>query len=121
MLWIAVAALGLAQPGATETRVVEYLKAHVRAGERVVVSDLYNRVFTAPDERAVLNHLFNVFFKIPLFAAQYQKAAGRPPTLAELSEQFRFQVPGEADVMLRIMEADLRRLARFGAWTSKRS
>ena len=31
-----------------------------------------------------------------------------PPTLDELSEQFGFKVPGEADVMLRIMESDPR-------------
>ena len=40
--------------------------------------------------------------------AQYQKAAGKPPTLAEISEQFAFHVPGEADLMLRIMESDPR-------------
>ena len=45
---------------------------------------------------------------IPLFAAQFQESEGRPSTLAELSEQFGFQVPGEADVMLRIMESDPR-------------
>jgi thiol-disulfide isomerase/thioredoxin len=91
-----------------ETRVVEYLRAHVKPGEPVVVSDLYNRVFTRPEERAALDRLFNTFFKLPLFAAQYQKAEGKPPSLAEISEQFRFAVPGEADVMLRIMESDPR-------------
>jgi thiol-disulfide isomerase/thioredoxin len=94
-------------PGA-ETRVVEYLKAHVKPGQPVVVSELYNTVFTVPEERAALNRLFNTFFKIPLYLAQHQKAAGKPPTLAEISEQFRFQVPGEADVMLRIMGSDPR-------------
>jgi thiol-disulfide isomerase/thioredoxin len=107
MLWIVVA-LALAQPADPETRVVEYLKANVRPGERVVVSDLYNRVFTGPEERAVLNRLFNDFFKIPLFAAQYQKSQGRPPSLADISEQFHFQIPGETEAMLRIMEADPR-------------
>jgi len=91
-----------------EARVVEYLKANVKAGQPVVVSELYNTVFTAPEERAALNRLFNTFFKMPLYMAQYQKAAGKPPTLAELSEQFRFPVPGQADVMLRIMESDPR-------------
>jgi thiol-disulfide isomerase/thioredoxin len=93
-------------------RVVEYLRAHVRPGQEVVVSDLYNRVFTAPEERAVLDRLFDAFFKIPLFAAQYQKAAGRPPSLKEIAEQFRFLVPGQADVMLRIVESDPR-MPRF--------
>jgi thiol-disulfide isomerase/thioredoxin len=107
--WIALVALALTQqtPDA-ETRIVEYLKANVKPGERVVVSDLYNNVFTTAEERAALNRMFNTFFKVPLYAAQHQKAANRPPTLAELSEQFHFQVPGQADVMLRIMESDPR-------------
>jgi thiol-disulfide isomerase/thioredoxin len=91
-----------------EARIVEYLKAEVKPGQRVVVSQLVNEVFTSEEERAVLGRLFNTFFKIPLFAAQFQQSQGRPPTLAELSEQFGFEVPGEADVMLRIMESDPR-------------
>jgi thiol-disulfide isomerase/thioredoxin len=104
----------LAAPPApeAEVRVVEYLKTHVKPGQPVVVSELYNTVFTGPEERAVLNRLFNTFFKMPLYMAQHQKAAGKPPTLAEISEQFRFEVPGQADVMLRIMEADPR-MPRF--------
>lgn len=93
---------------AAEARVVEYLKANVKPGQPVVASELYNSVFTAPEERAALNRLFNTFFKIPLYMAQHQKAAGKPPTLAEISEQFRFGAPGQADVMLRIMESDPR-------------
>jgi thiol-disulfide isomerase/thioredoxin len=87
---------------------VEYLKANVKPGQRVVVSELYNTVFTAPDERAALNRLFNTFFKIPLYAAQFQKAGGKPPTLQDISEQFRFGIPGQADLMLRIMDSDPR-------------
>jgi len=100
----------LATPPAppAEARVVEYLKANVKPGQPVVVSELYNTVFTGPEERAALNRLFNTFFKLPLYMAQHQKAAGKPPTLAEISEQFRFQVPGQADVMLRVMESDPR-------------
>ena len=86
-----------------EVRVVEYLKAHVKPGQPVVVSELYNTVFTGPEERAALNRMFNSFFKMPLYVAQHQKAGGRPPTLAEISEQFRLQVPGQADLLLRIM------------------
>jgi thiol-disulfide isomerase/thioredoxin len=103
-----VSAPGVAQAPEAEVRVVEYLKAHVKTGERVVVSQLYNEVFTGDAERAVLNRLFNTFFKLPLYLAQHQQAAGKPPTLAEISEQFRFQVPGQADVMLRIMASDPR-------------
>jgi thiol-disulfide isomerase/thioredoxin len=110
--------LAAPQAPTAEARVVEYLQANVKPGQPVVVSELYNTVFTAPDERAALNRLFNTFFKMPLYMAQYQKAAGRPPKLAELSEQFRFELPGQADVMLRIMESDPRMpkfLSRDGA------
>ena len=107
-----VATAGAAQAPEAEVKVVEYLKAHVKAGERVVVSQLYNEVFTASEERAALNRLFNSFFKLPLYLAQHQKGAGRPPTLKEISEQFEFNVPGEAELLLRIMESDPR-MPRF--------
>jgi thiol-disulfide isomerase/thioredoxin len=71
------------------------------------VSEL-NKTFTTPDEQKVLNRLFNTFFKIPMFIVQYNTSTKKIPTLAELAEQFNFQVPGEADVMLRIMESDPR-------------
>jgi thiol-disulfide isomerase/thioredoxin len=106
------ASLAQGLPPVAEARVVEYLKAHVRTGERVVVSQLYNEVFTSPEERAALDRLFNSFFKLPLYLAQYQTAAGRPPTLKEIGEQFRFEVPGETELMLRIMESDPR-MPRF--------
>lgn len=91
-----------------EARIVEYLKQNVQPGQRVVVSELYNSVFQAPEERAALNRMFNTFFKIPLYAAQVQKASGKPPRLEEIGEQFRFTVPGQTEVMLRIMESDPR-------------
>jgi thiol-disulfide isomerase/thioredoxin len=91
-----------------DARIVEYLKANVKPGQRVVVSELYNNVFTSPEERAALNRLFNTFFKIPLYVAQVQKASGRPPKLAEIAEQFRFEVPGQTEVMLQVMDADPR-------------
>ncbi len=106
--FILAALLAAPQAPPAEVRVVEYLRANVKPGQRVVVSELYNTVFTGPEERAALNRLFNTFFKMPLYMAQHQKAAGKPPTLAEISEQFRFQVPGQADVMLRVMESDPR-------------
>jgi thiol-disulfide isomerase/thioredoxin len=106
---LALVALLTAPPAPpAEARVVEYLKANVKPGQPVVVSELYNTVFTGPEERAALNRLFNTFFKMPLYLAQHQRAAGKPPSLAEIAEQFRFQVPGQADVMLRIMESDPR-------------
>ena len=113
MIALLLAALvAIPQAPEAEVRVVEYLKANVKPGQPVVVSELYNNVFTGPGERAALNRLFNTFFKMPLYMAQHQKAAGKPPTLAEISEQFRFAVPGQADVMLRIMESDPR-MPRF--------
>lgn len=105
-------ALAVAIDQSPEAKVVEYLKAHVTPGQPVVVSDLYNKVFTSDEERAALNRLFNTFFKIPLFVAQYQKGAGKAPTLAEIGDQFRFAIPGETDLMLRIMESDPR-MPRF--------
>jgi thiol-disulfide isomerase/thioredoxin len=112
---LALATLLAAPPTAppeAEVRVVEYLKAHVEPGRPVVVSELYNSVFTAPEERAALNRLFDTFFKIPLYVAQHFAATRKPPSLQEISEQFRFGVPGEADVLLRIMESDPR-MPRF--------
>jgi thiol-disulfide isomerase/thioredoxin len=115
LYWLVLAVLAAAPAAAAvdaEVRVVEYLREHVKPGREVVVSELYNVVFTAPEERAVLNRLFDTFFKIPLFLAQYQRAMGKPPSLEEIGEQFRFRVPGQADVMLRIMESDPR-MPRF--------
>ncbi len=97
---------------AAEARVVEYLRAHVQPGQPVVVSELHNSVFTTPEERAALDRLFNAFFKVPLFVAQQQQATGRPPTLTEIADRFRFSVPGEADLLLRVLQADPR-LPRF--------
>ena len=101
-------ALAQAPPVNPEAAIVEYLRTNVRPGAPVVVSKLFNEVFTSEAERKVLNRLFNTFFKIPLFIVQAQKAKGMPPTLKEISEQFSFTVPGEADVILRIMESDPR-------------
>src|SRR5947199_2686154 len=98
----------LLQTSNAETLIVEYLKANVVPGRAVVVSDLYNNVFKTPEERKVLDRLYSTFFKIPMFIVQYNTATKNIPTLRELSEQFNFTVPGEADVILRIMEADPR-------------
>lgn len=99
-------------PATPEVAIVEYLKANVKPGEPVVVSKLFNEVFTQDAERKALNRLFNTFFKIPLFVVQTQKSTGRPPSLKDISEQFAFTVPGTADVILRIMESDPR-MPRF--------
>jgi thiol-disulfide isomerase/thioredoxin len=93
---------------AVESRIVDYLKEHVKPGEPVVVSDLYNNVFKTPEERKVLNRLFNTFFKIPLFVAQYKATTKQIPTLADISNQFNLRVAGEAAVLLSIIERDPR-------------
>ena len=95
-----------------EQRVVDYLRENVQAGRPVVASKLANEVFTAPEERAALDRLFNAFFKLPLYAAQYQRRQGRPPTLLELQEQLRLRSPGAVAVLLQVAEADPR-MPRF--------
>src|SRR5262245_12998351 len=103
-----VISLLLQQASPVETRIIQYLKANVKPGQPVVVSELYNNVFKTPEEQKVLERLYNTFFKIPMFIVQYNTASKKIPTLREISEQFNFNVPGEADVILRIMEADPR-------------
>jgi peroxiredoxin len=73
-----------------------------------VVTDLFNNVFTKPDERQALDKLYNAFFRIPLFVAQYQEKFGSPPSLKIISEQFDLRAPGAAEVLLRVMESDPR-------------
>jgi thiol-disulfide isomerase/thioredoxin len=93
---------------AVEKRIVDYLKQNVKSGQRLIVSDLYNKVFTSPEERKVLDRLFNTFFKIPLFIAQYKMKTGRNPALADISRQFNFPIEGEAAILLTLMESDPR-------------
>ena len=103
--------LGFATDGSApsaESRVVDYLQTHFKEGEPVAVTKLYNEVFTSAEEHAVLNRLFNDFFKIPLFAAQYQQLKGKPPSLRDISDRFHFEVPGEAALLLKLAESDPR-------------
>lgn len=91
-----------------ESRVVGYLRTHVKPGQPLVVSQLYSQVFTEAPERKALNKLYNAFFRIPLFVAQYRQKFGKPPSLDSISQQFDLHVPGEANVLLRVMESDPR-------------
>lgn len=102
----------LLQQADAETRVIRYLKTNVTPGRPVVVSDLLNNVFKSPEEQQVLQRLFNTFFKVPMTIVQLYTRTKTIPTLQELSDQFGFKVPGEMDVMLRIMESDPR-IPRF--------
>ena len=91
-----------------ETRVVNYIREHLQPGKPLIVTDLYNTVFTQPAERRALDKLYRAFFRIPLFVAQYQDRFGHPPTLKTIAEQFDLRAPGAADVLLRVMESDPR-------------
>lgn len=97
-----------APTGDAESRIIAYLKENARPGQPVYVTELYNTVFTTDEERAVLERLHIVFFKVPASAAQTYTKTGRIPTLQQLSDEFQFKVPGEMDVLLRIMESDPR-------------
>jgi thiol-disulfide isomerase/thioredoxin len=106
--WVSVVLLSaLLQQADPETRIVNYLKANVRPGQAVTVADL-TRVFKTPEEQAALSRLFNTFFKVPTTVAQIYSKTKKIPTLRELADQFQFRVPGEMDVVLRVMEADPR-------------
>jgi len=97
---------------AAEKKVVEYLKANLKPGEPVIVSRLYNEVFTTPEERRALDRLYNIFFKVPYFVAQYYATSKKPPSLQEIARQFNLPIEGEADVILKIIEYD-RRVPKF--------
>lgn len=91
-----------------EARVIDYIRDHLQPGRPLLVTELYSKVFTQPEERQALNKLYGAFFRIPLFVAQYQEKFGRPPTLKEIDEQFDLKEPEAADVILRVMESDPR-------------
>lgn len=91
-----------------EARIIAYLQDNVRPGEPVLVTDLYNNVFTKPDEQQALERLFDTFLKIPGTAADMYMKTSSIPTLAELSAHFGFTIPGEIQVLLRTLEADPR-------------
>ena len=96
-----------------ERRIISYITENAKPGERLVVSQLYNEVFTTPEERAVLGKLTNAFFRIPLFIMEFEGREDRMPTLEEISGQFAFYGPEEAAVVLSVMEADPRKPKNF--------
>ena len=91
-----------------ERRIIAYIKENLKPGEPLIVSKLYNEVFTAPEERAVLDKLNGAFFRVPLFIIEFEGREKRLPTLEEISGQFDFYGAEEADVVLSIMESDPR-------------
>ncbi len=91
-----------------EARVLDYIRDHLQPGQPLLVSELYSKVFTQPAERKALDKLYNAFFRIPLFLADYQGKFGSPPTLKTIAQQFDFRNPQAAEVLLRVMESDPR-------------
>ena len=91
-----------------EVRVLDYIRTHLQPGQPLLVTDLYNRVFTQPDERQALDKLYKAFFRMPIFIANYQEKFQKPPSLAVIAQQFDLPSPAAADVLLRVMEADPR-------------
>jgi peroxiredoxin len=91
-----------------QDRVLAYIRQHLEPGRRLLVTDLYNKVFTQPEERKALDKLYQAFFRIPLFVAQHQEKFGSAPTLKFVAEQFDLKSGRDADTLLRVMESDPR-------------
>jgi thiol-disulfide isomerase/thioredoxin len=91
-----------------EKRIIAYIKENLKPGEPLIVSKLYNEIFTSTEERMVLDKLNGAFFRVPLFVVEFESREGRLPRLEEIAGQFDFYGPEEADVVLRIMESDPR-------------
>ena len=91
-----------------ERRVLEYINAHIAPGKPLIVSELYSKVFTQPDERQALGKLYNAFFRIPLFVAEYQQKFNAPPSLEEIAQQFDLASPQDASVLVKVMVDDPR-------------
>jgi thiol-disulfide isomerase/thioredoxin len=105
----------LAPPDSTfesERKIIEYLRQNLKNGEPVIITALYNEVFTSVEDRKALDRLYNIFFKVPAFVAQYYASAHNPPSLQQIAMQFNLKVPGEVDVILKIIEYD-RRIPKF--------
>ncbi len=97
-----------AKVAAAERRVLDYVRQNTVPGRPLIVTDLYNHVFTHTEERRALDKLYRAFFRIPLFVVQYQAKFGTPPPLEKIAEQFDLKTPGDADTLLRVMESDPR-------------
>ena len=108
VLLLSFAALPRAANSQAEERVLDYVRAHIQPGRPLEVSELYNKVFTQPEERQALSKLYNAFFRIPLFVVQYQQRFGKPPSLKVIAQQFDLASPRDAEVLLIVMEDDPR-------------
>ena len=92
---------------AAEKKIVRYLQNNLKPGKPLLVTELH-QMFSLPEERKVLSRLYNIFFKIPNFLAQYYVIHNQPPKLHQIAEQFDLTIPGEVDVILKIVEYDSR-------------
>jgi thiol-disulfide isomerase/thioredoxin len=91
-----------------QAKILSYIREHLKAGQPVRVTDLYNTFFTTPEDHAALSKLYKDFFRIPTFVVQYQQRFSAPPSLKTIAEQFSLKNPEEADTLLRVMETDPR-------------
>lgn len=91
-----------------QARILMYIRDHLKAGQPVRITELYNTVFTSPEDRAALSKLYKDFFRIPMFVVQYQEQFSTPPSLKTIAEQFSLGSAEEADTLLRVMETDPR-------------
>ena len=91
-----------------QAKILRYIREHLKAGQPVRVTDLYNTVFTTPEDHAALSKLYKDFFRIPTFIVQYEQRFSAPPSLKTIAEQFSLKEPEEADTLLRVMETDPR-------------
>ena len=112
-LVIAIAIVGfgvhcLLAQGNPQAKILNYIRNHIKAGQPVRVTELYNTVFTSPEDHAALNKLYKDFFRIPMFVVQYQQRFSSPPSLKTIAGQFALKTPEEADTLLRVMETDPR-------------
>lgn len=98
----------LAAQADPQAKILTYIREHLKAGQPVRVTELYNTVFTTPEDHAALNKLYKDFFRIPIFVVQYQQRFSAPPSLKTIAEQFALKTPEEADTLLRVMETDPR-------------
>ena len=112
-LLIAAAVLGLGvrcllAQSDPQAKILSYIRSHLKAGQPVRVTELYNSVFTTPEDHAALNKLYKDFFRIPMFVVEYQQQFSTPPSLKTIAEQFALETPEDADTLLRVMETDPR-------------
>ena len=91
-----------------EGKILRHIRQNLSSGQKLLITNLYEKVFTKPEERKVLDKLYRAFFRIPLFLLDYKERLNRYPTLEEVASQFALEGPASAEVLLSVMEADPR-------------